>query len=89
MAAHPVPLAAQLASDPRCAVGAARVLVDLADHLGQLSVSDRPGRQRPGPPRVEPRPGHPGDAAQVVDAVLGLVLLNEPEAGHRFVSRAK
>jgi hypothetical protein len=89
VARHADAAVAELALDPRRSVGAPRRLVDLADLHQQLRVRRCASRHGSGPPRVVARPGDPGDPTQVRDAVLGLVLVNEPKAGHRIVSFAK
>jgi hypothetical protein len=63
--------------------------MDLTDLDQQRLVSALAGRGAAALPGVEARAGHPGDPTQIDNAVLGLVLLNEAEAGHRIVSRAK
>src|SRR5690606_37055372 len=87
-AADPVTGTTELAPHPRRPVGAARRSVDLADLAQQRLIGALPGRGLTGPPRVEARPRHAGDPAQIDDPVLGLVLVDEAEAGHRIVSRA-
>lgn len=81
--------ASELAVHAWCPVGAARIGVDRRDRLQQRGVGDRPGRQRPGPPRVEPRPRHLDQDAQPLHVIDVPMVLDEAEAVHRIVSRAK
>jgi hypothetical protein len=85
----PVAATAELAPHPRRPVRAPRGGVQLPDLVEEDDVGLVAGRRAPVPPGVVPGAGHPADAAQVADAVLGLVLVNEAEARHRLVSRAK
>ena len=89
LAAHAHLAAAQLTVHSWRSVGAARLVMDVADLLEQLTVSDRPSRWWPAPPRVEPRRRHFGQPTQPLHVVDVPVILDEAEAAHRIVSRAK
>jgi hypothetical protein len=89
VAADPVPAPTELTELARRPVGATRMGVDLPNLLEQRLVLDRTSRRGAGLPGVEHRPTHPNVSAQIRDSILGLMIANEPEADHRFVSRAK
>src|SRR4051812_38623321 len=72
----------KLPTHTRRPVGASRLLVDLANRLEECRVLLGSRRHRPRPPRAEARARHPRDATQIRDPILGLMLLNEPEADH-------
>src|SRR3974377_1482194 len=89
MTADVVAASAQLTEHARRPVGATRPGVDLADLFQQRGVLDRAWRRPARLPGVAPRPRDACDWAQIADAVVGLVIVDEPEADHRLVSRAK
>lgn len=81
--------ASELTVHSRHPVGPQAVLVDLADVGQQRLVGDRTRRGRARPPGVEPRAGHLGQRAQPLHRVTVSMVLDEAEAAHRIVSRAK
>ena len=84
--------ACQLAPHPWPPVGAARVAPHLLDHHRQLGVGRLTGlsrRGRAGGPGVEARAWHLDQGAHPLDVIDAAMVLDEAEADHRIVSRAK
>ncbi len=84
----------EVGSDPRCPVGAVTTLRGVLQHPdpcrqpGVVRGSRGPSRGC-GQPRVERGPGDLDDLTQPLHAVGVLVVLDELEAVHQFVSAAK
>jgi hypothetical protein len=85
MTPNPMPAPAKLTEHTWRSVRAAGLLMDLADLIEQRRVRDRTRRLCQRLPRVEPGSAHSRDVTQVRDPAIGSVIVNEPEADHRFV----
>ena len=70
-------------------IGASRVDMDDADLIEQLCISDRPLRRWTPAPRIKARPRDLGEPAQPLHVVDVSMIVDEAEAAHRIVSRAK